>query len=205
MPILTDFSPADITSIIVAVISAFICLAALVTALVIGFLDSRHRFEMVIEECLSPISIFIEDSFWVIAEGKFRDTNYIEEGEKKLVEGLHRLQVFALTNNYEYLGQLAKISYGEKEIDKNKQCFSFCLLTLEDIYLKYRQEKVSGVVTEEEKKRLHNINFLFQRFLRLLSKYMFGFQSKYFFRKDEYYKELEDLYNDCEKYEPKSE
>ena len=92
-----------------------------------------------------------------------------------------------------------------EETEKNIKCFSFCLLTLEDIYLKYRQQNVSGAVTEEQSHYLNDINILFQRFLKMLSKYMFGFQSKYFFRQEEYYEELEKLYWECEKYEPKNE
>lgn len=205
MLILTDFSPAEITSIIIAIISAVICLLALVTALIIGRRDSKHRFEIMVEECLSPISIFLEDSFWVIAEKSFRSTDYIEEGEKRLVEGLHRLRAYALTNKYKYLEELTKISYGIEEMDKNKKCFSYCLLTLEDIYLKFRQQNKTGAVTEEQFKYLNGINVLFQRFLKMLSKYMFGFQSKYFFKQEEYYKELETLYWECEKYEPKNQ
>lgn len=205
MLILTDFSPAEITSIIIAGISAVICFLALVTALIIGRRDSKHRFEIMVEECLSPISIFLEDSFWVIAEKTFRNTDYIEEGEKRLVEGLHRLRAYALTNKYKYLEELTHISYGLEETEKNIKCFSFCLLTLEDIYLKYRQQNVSGAITEEQSHYLNGINVLFQRFLKMLSKYMFGFQSKFFFRQEEYYKELEKLYWECEKYEPKNE
>lgn len=201
MLILTGFSSAEATSIIIASISAVICLLALITALVIGRRDSRNRFESMVEDCLLPISIFIEDSFWVIAEKQFRSAEYIEEGEKKLVEGLHRLQVFALTNNYKYLEEVAKISYGPNEQEKNEKCFSFCLLTLEDIYIKYRQKNVSGIASQEERDYLNDVNFLFQRYLKLLSKYMFGFKSKCFVKQGNYYKELKELFKECEKYD----
>lgn len=199
MPILSDFVSTE-APLIVALISAFICLAAFVCSFAVARRDSRHHFETMVEECLMPISVFIQDSFLVLSNKRFTNTQYIHDGENRLVEGLHKLQVFALTNGYIHLEEAAHINYGDEQ--KNLKCFSYCLLKLEDAYIKYRDSHLEGAISKKDTIKIFEFNGLFQDYLRLLSKYLFEFKKKKirFIGKAKYYSSLAALMERSKQY-----
>ncbi len=203
MPILSDFNFSK-ASFVIALISAFICLAAFVCSFAVARRDSRHHFEKMVEECLMPISIFIQDSFEVYSYKKYTDTKYIHEGEKILLENLHKLKVFALTNGYKHLEEAATINAGTTV--ENLKSFTYCFLKLEDVYIEFRDNHITGTIDSEKDANdldfIRNINLLMQDYLKLLSKYMFGFKRKYlkFFREEKYHAELNQLLERSKKY-----
>lgn len=196
MPILSDFNLNN-ASFVIALISAFICLAAFVCSFAVARRDSRHHFEKMVEECLMPISIFIQDSFEMYSYKKYTDTKYIHDGEKILLENLHKLKVFALANGYKYLEEAATINAGTTV--ENLKSFTYCFLKLEDVYIEFRDQHTSGTIDPLKDANdldfIRNVNLLMQDYLKLLSKYMFGFKRKYlkFFREKKYHEKLNQL------------
>ena len=201
----TNFT-VDLTSIVLAAVSAVICFAALIVSIVIARRDARYRFEAVVEECLMPIAIFIQDIFVIRSDKNYIEIAYVKEGDNKLVEGLHRLRVFAITNGYKFLEEATKIhssnknkSDGSNNEDSNDMIFSYCLLKLEYRYMEFRKKHETGTPSKSEVAIMKVYSALFQRYLKLISKYMFAFMSKKNFKNSEdYYKELKEIHTEAQ-------
>ena len=198
----TNFT-VDVTSIVLSVLSVIICSAALIVAIVVARRDARNRFEAVVEECLAPIAIFIQDIFVIRSDEKFRDLSYVKEGDNKLVEGLHRLRVFAITNGYTFLEEATRIrgkavkNGTVNNDDHNEKIFSYCLLKLEYNYMEFRKEHDNGIPNEPEMIILAGYSVLFQEYLKIISKNMFNFMNKKRFKNvDNYFNELKKVHTE---------
>ena len=192
----TNFT-VDLTSIVLAALSVVLCFAALIVAIIVARRDAMNRFESVVEECLAPKAIFIQDIFVIRSVKKYRGILYINEGDNKRVEGLHRLRVFAITNGYNLLEEATKIHVNstEKENDPNDKILSFCLLILENSYMEFRRNHRTGNVSQIEMVVLDGYSVLFQNYLKLVSKYMFNFMDKKKNKNsDDYYNELKEIH-----------
>lgn len=182
----------------IAIASAIIGLAALIVSIGVASRESKNHFERTVEECLMPVSVFVQDSYVILSEKVFGSSTAVKEGEKRLIEGVHALFVFASTNHYDNLAEACTIRFEEEK--DNIKSFAYCLFELEDKYISFRKAKALKVLkTENEKAFLSNANLLFRDFLNLLSKYMFALKGKYKGpRMNKYYKELAKVYKEVQ-------
>ena len=155
-------------SLYVAVASALIGLAALIVSVCVATKQSKNHFERTVEQCLLPVSVFIQDTFVVLSDKVFGSSATAKDGEKKLVEGIHSLFVYASTNHYDNLTEACTIRF--EDSSRNIKSFAYCLFELEDKYIKFRKARALKVLKNEEDKHfLEKTNLLFRDFLGLLS------------------------------------
>lgn len=186
------------SSFYIAIASAIIGLAALIVSIGVAAKESRNHFESTVETCLMPISVFIQDSYVTLSNKRYRTANNVEEGERKLIEGMHTMFVFASTNHYDNLIEASTIRFAEDE--RNIKSFAYCLFELEDKYIKFRRNRVSGNLKgDNEIVFLQKVNLLFRDYLDLLSKYMFALKGKHKgCRMNNYYKDLATIYKEVQ-------
>ena len=185
-------------SLYIAIASALIGLAALIVSICVAAKESKNHFERTVEQCLLPVSIFIQDTFVVLSEKVYGSATTVRDGEKKLIEGIHSLFVFASTNHYNNLAEACTIRFADEK--RNANSFAFCLFELEDKYIKFRKAKALKVLkSDEEKIFLGKVNLLFRDFLDLLSKYIFVLKGKHNGpRMKKYYKGLAKIYKEVQ-------
>ena len=164
----------------------------------------KKRFEQTVEECIMPVSSFIHDSFYALSNKSFDSIDKVMQGEKQLVEGIHRLYVFASTNHYNRLKEAATIRLSDDN-EVNTKSFSYCLLILEEKYVDYRKKRALGNFSESERQIVEQMNIFFRDYLDILSKYMFTLMHKHCGRIELYYEELSKLNKEIEDYECESQ